>query len=475
MSVKIKNIQKAFGAKEVLNGIDLTLEDDGIYCLMGPSGMGKTTLLRIMMDLEDPDSGMIEDLGKNDIAVMFQENRLLEWMDAVDNVAVMRKEVKNADAKKKIEENLKLILPEDCLHQPVAQLSGGMKRRVALARAMNFPSKLIILDEPFTGLDRQTKMEVIDYILEMRAGRILLVATHGVEDAALLGAKIIRLEELLGLGSENGGDGSDAGGGPGSGADNADDGAPCRKSMSRDEIMKNMNLFRGISAERYHEIIEKLHGYEVSYRPNDVIWEQGEHKTSIGIVLCGTIQAADLSGREPQIIQQFSTGDSFGEAVALGGQSSWVEIRALKNVKVLYLPVDELMADLSDRDFTLMKTNLVREMSNKLGILNLKNQLLAEPRLRRRILMYPNMNASSLLQEKKYEKSDRSAPVVTPQMKRVLDYLEEYGEISDGELQELLNIKKTRAYLLTRQMHEEELIDIIGKGTAKKYRLKHRR
>ena len=222
MSVKIKNIQKAFGAKEVLNGIDLTLEDDGIYCLMGPSGMGKTTLLRIMMDLEDPDSGMIEGLGKNDIAVMFQENRLLEWMDAVDNVAVMRKEVKNADAKKKIEENLKLILPEDCLHQPVAQLSGGMKRRVALARAMNFPSKLIILDEPFTGLDRQTKMEVIDYILEMRAGRILLVATHGVEDAALLGAKIIRLEELLGLGSENGGDGSDAGGGPGSGADNAE-------------------------------------------------------------------------------------------------------------------------------------------------------------------------------------------------------------------------------------------------------------
>ena len=74
-----------------------------------------------------------------------------------------------------------------------------MKRRVALARAMNFPSKLIILDEPFTGLDRQTKMEVIDYILEMRAGRILLIATHGVDDAALLGAKIIRLEELLGI------------------------------------------------------------------------------------------------------------------------------------------------------------------------------------------------------------------------------------------------------------------------------------
>ncbi len=196
MSVKIKNIKKSFSRREILNGIDITLEDDSIYCLMGPSGIGKTTLLRIMMGLEKPDSGVIEGLEENDISVMFQEDRLIEWMDAVDNVALVRKEEKNKDARKKTEENLKLILPEECLHQPVAQLSGGMKRRVALARAMNFPSKLIILDEPFTGLDRQTKMEVIEYILKMRGNRILLAATHGADDAELLGARIIRMEEL---------------------------------------------------------------------------------------------------------------------------------------------------------------------------------------------------------------------------------------------------------------------------------------
>ena len=196
MSVKIKNIKKSFGSREILNGIDITLEDDSIYCLMGPSGIGKTTLLRIMMGLEKPDSGVIEGLEENDISVMFQEDRLLEWMDAVDNVALVRKEEKNKNARKKTEEDLKLILPEECLHQPVAQLSGGMKRRVALARAMNFPSKLIILDEPFTGLDRQTKMEVIEYILKMRGKRILLAATHGADDAELLGAEIIRMEEL---------------------------------------------------------------------------------------------------------------------------------------------------------------------------------------------------------------------------------------------------------------------------------------
>lgn len=196
MSVKIKNIKKSFGRREILNGIDITLEDDSIYCLMGPSGIGKTTLLRIMMGLEKPDSGVIEGLEENDISVMFQEDRLIEWMDAVDNVALVRKEEKNKNARKKTEENLKLILPEECLHQPVAQLSGGMKRRVALARAMNFPSKLIILDEPFTGLDRQTKMEVIEYILKMRGKRILLAATHGADDAELLGAGTIRMEEL---------------------------------------------------------------------------------------------------------------------------------------------------------------------------------------------------------------------------------------------------------------------------------------
>lgn len=374
MPISIKNIQKAFGAKQVLNGIDYELEDGGIYCLMGPSGMGKTTLLRILMDLENPDGGDVEGLTRNDIAVMFQENRLLEWMDAIDNIAVMRKGIRNKKLKKEIEENLKLILPADCLHQPVAQLSGGMKRRVALARAMNYPSKLIILDEPFTGLDRETKLEVIDYILKMRGNRILLVATHGVDDAAMLGAKVIHLEELLGREAQPA-------------AEEDEDNI----LLTREEVMQNMNIFRKMPVERYPEIIQKLGGYEEAYEPEEVVWNQGEGHNCIGIILQGSIQAADLSGKEPQIIQQFHAGDCFGEAVALGEQKSWAEIRTTKATRILYLPVDGLMNDLTDRDFTLMKTNLVREMSHKMSILKLKNQILAEPRLRKRILMYLNV------------------------------------------------------------------------------------
>ncbi len=374
MPISIRNIQKAFGAKQVLTGVDYVLEDGGIYCLMGPSGMGKTTLLRILMDLENPDRGDVEGLGRNDIAVMFQENRLLEWMDAVDNIAVMRNGIRDKKLKCEIEENLKSILPADCLHQPVAQLSGGMKRRVALARAMSYPSKLIILDEPFTGLDRSTKLEVIDYILRMRQNRILLVATHGAEDAAMLGAKVIRLEELLGAVPEQTEEGEDE-----------------NISFSRDEVMRSMNIFRQIPVGRYPEIVTKLRGYEQSYEPNEIIWNQDDSYSCIGVILQGVIQAADMSGKEPQIIQQFHAGESFGEAVAFGGHRSWVEIRAVKSARILYLHVDGLMADTGDRDFTLMKTNLVREMSNKLAILSLKNQILAEPRLRGRILMYLNV------------------------------------------------------------------------------------
>ena len=96
-----------------------------------------------------------------------------------------------------IRNNLLSILPDDSLDMPVSSLSGGMKRRVALARALSYPGKLIILDEPFTGLDKDTKLNVIDYILKMRNNRTLLIATHGTDDANLLGAEIIKLNKNI--------------------------------------------------------------------------------------------------------------------------------------------------------------------------------------------------------------------------------------------------------------------------------------
>lgn len=191
MSIIITNLYKQFDDNQVLKNINITLEDNSIYCLMGVSGIGKTTLLRILTGLEHADTGKISGIDNKSISCMFQEDRLIPDLSAIDNVRIV---LRGKTDRKEIRSNLLSILPDECLDMPVSSLSGGMKRRVALARALSYPGKLIILDEPFTGLDKDTKLNVIDYILKMRNNRTLLIATHGTDDADLLGAKIIKLD-----------------------------------------------------------------------------------------------------------------------------------------------------------------------------------------------------------------------------------------------------------------------------------------
>lgn len=193
MGISISKLQKSFGDHKVLCDLNMELEDGGIYCLMGASGMGKTTLLRIIMGLETSDGGTITGIQSGEISAMFQEDRLCETLTPVENVALVYPE---KASRKRIRRDLEQILPAECMKQPIRELSGGMKRRVALARAMHYQGRLIILDEPFTGLDRDTKQEVIAYILKKQNNRILLIATHGEEDAQLLGGKKILLCEI---------------------------------------------------------------------------------------------------------------------------------------------------------------------------------------------------------------------------------------------------------------------------------------
>lgn len=194
MSIIITDLCKTFDDNEVLKNVNITLEDSSIYCLMGASGIGKTTLLRILMGLEHADSGSISGIDIKNISCMFQEDRLIPDLSAIDNVRIVLRRKNNRD---EIRNHLLSILPDDSLDIPVSSLSGGMKRRVALARALSYPGKLIILDEPFTGLDKDTKLNVIDYILKMRNNRTLLIATHETDDANLLGAEIIKLNKNI--------------------------------------------------------------------------------------------------------------------------------------------------------------------------------------------------------------------------------------------------------------------------------------
>lgn len=189
-NIVIKNLSKAFGEDFVLKELSLTLFDGHTYCLMAPSGAGKTTLFRILMGLEKPDSGTITGLTGHRISAVFQEDRLLEDCTALQNIRLV---TGHSVSSQEIETAIQRLLPKDSLGKPVREFSGGMKRRTAILRAILAPASFIIMDEPFTGLDWETKLATIRMIREYTKGRLLLISTHNAEDVDLLDGEQIQM------------------------------------------------------------------------------------------------------------------------------------------------------------------------------------------------------------------------------------------------------------------------------------------
>lgn len=181
--MKIQHLCKSFDGKVVLDHVSLTLERGGTACLMAPSGRGKTTLLRCIAGLETPDSGQITDLPER-IAYVFQEDRLCDGFSAVDNIRLV---TGKALGEGEIRRHLEELGLAGSLDQPVRELSGGMRRRVVISRAVCFGADLLLLDEPFKGLDDEARQQTADYILRHRGAAAILCVTHDREDAAALG------------------------------------------------------------------------------------------------------------------------------------------------------------------------------------------------------------------------------------------------------------------------------------------------
>ena len=188
MQINFKGITKIYDGKPVLDRVDLhidTASDSRDVLLRGPSGIGKTTLLRIIAGLEKPDSGSVEiSMGEAAhggkglrVGMVFQEDRLLEQLSSVDNVSLVDPSVSRERARRALSE----ILEPEALEKPVRELSGGMKRRVAIVRAVLSPSDILVMDEPFTGLDPETRKRVIDYIMKNKGRRPLILASHEPE------------------------------------------------------------------------------------------------------------------------------------------------------------------------------------------------------------------------------------------------------------------------------------------------------
>lgn len=169
----LEHVEKRYGDKVVLRDFSARFPGGECTCIMGPSGCGKTTLLRLILGLETPDGGQI--LGRSfPMAAVFQENRLFEDFSALSNVTAVCPRERRPEAARHL---MALGLGEN-LHAPVRTLSGGMKRRVAVARAVLAPGEVLVLDEPFTGLDRDTKAAVLAYLKDHTQGRTLLLVTH---------------------------------------------------------------------------------------------------------------------------------------------------------------------------------------------------------------------------------------------------------------------------------------------------------
>ena len=182
--IRLDHVTFGYGPqKEVLRDISLEIPEGGRLCLTGPSGEGKTTVLRLLLGLEKPHRGTVSVPEGTAFSAVFQENRLLPWKTALENVALFSDE---AAARRCL---AALGLPDSLAAMPDA-LSGGMKRRVALARALAHPFDVLVLDEALTGLDGGTKTQCLAAIDQAVGHRTLVMATHDESEAAALGAEI---------------------------------------------------------------------------------------------------------------------------------------------------------------------------------------------------------------------------------------------------------------------------------------------
>lgn len=192
MDIRIKDLTKSFDGKLVLDNLNRDIKENEFTCIMGESGIGKTTLINIIMGLMDTDNGEITGIDNKRISVVFQEDRLCEDFDAILNIRlVCDKKVSNDEIIQVLQE----LGLGDSLDKKVLLFSGGMKRRLAIARAIIAESEIVIMDEPFKGLDMELYKKTILYVKKKLKGKTVIIVTHREEECTLLEGHVIYIKK----------------------------------------------------------------------------------------------------------------------------------------------------------------------------------------------------------------------------------------------------------------------------------------
>jgi NitT/TauT family transport system ATP-binding protein len=195
--MELKNISLKYDDLQILKNFNISFQKNIINCIVGPSGVGKTTIANIIAQLIVPDEGKIIGLENISCSYVFQEPRLIDWYSIYDNIDFVLKDVYNAEKRKRIvNDYIDLVELSEYKDYKPSSLSGGMAQRVSIARAFAYPSDLLIMDEPFKALDIKLKNELLSSFIKLlsKRQRTVIFITHDINEAVYLSDTIYMLK-----------------------------------------------------------------------------------------------------------------------------------------------------------------------------------------------------------------------------------------------------------------------------------------